>query len=516
MNEHDLHASFGDLARRGADDQADRMRTGRGLSAPDVVHRATRARRRRAGVTALTGVAAVTGLVLAGSALAHRPQPQPAVTPTPEVTRPAPSPTPTPDPEPTATSGTDDGEGAGAGAVTTSGVVRPYPTVPTVAWTLPGADLGAPSQHQSPVVGDVTASPHQYPGFRALDAGGSWLVAVFGDADEMTAVDAASGSPRWTWTDDGAPGTVVQCGGEHDGLLVCLVQTADGTEVQLRDPATGAAVRTVAPGGVGTVVVGDTLLVHELDGEDVHLRFYDLRTGALRTSTDLPGIVDLDEPVGDGVVTWQRSGSVVLVHGVRYSLAVDLASDQVLAGSLAIRSGVRGDGWVIGTGTDGATRAVGPTGQEVALPGTATWTPAVWAPDPDVVVPLLSGSDEYDGAPDSVHATDPDTGETLWTAADAYTPVAVAGRTVVLAGGSELVGVDLTDGRELWRTEFADIAAYDGERLLLSGNGRAWAVDAADGTETWSLATGPEVVLHAVGDALALVSWDATLSALVP
>lgn len=509
---HELHRALDDLVQGVATEHE----AGAGLP---VAAMTARARSRRVRFTALVSTAAACAVLAVGAggvavATWDRAEVQPAVptptassTPTPEVTQPAPAPSSDPTP--------DAADGADLPAVTTSGVVRPYPTAPTVGWTLTGADLGGPQHQQTPVVGDVTASPHQFPGFRALEAGGAWLVAVLGDADRMTAVDTGSGAPRWTWTDDGAPGSVVQCGGTHDGLLVCLVRTADATEVQLRDPATGTVVRTVAPGGVGTVVVGDTLLVHDLDGDDVHVRFHDLRTGALRSSSTLTGVVDPDEPVGDGVVFWQRSGALVLVHGVGYSLAVDMASAQVLGDSLAIATGVRGDGWVHGTAADGTVLAVDADGREVVLPGTTTWTPSVWAPDPDVAVPLLSGSDEYDDVADSVQATDPATGATLWTVPDAYGALAVAGRTAVLGSGSGLVGVDLTSGTVLWRTEFGAVTAFDGERLLLSRSGRSWAV-AADGTEAWTLTTGPEVELQVVGDELAHVSWDATLSGLVP
>jgi outer membrane protein assembly factor BamB len=525
MNEHDLHASFGELARRGADDQSDRMRNGAGLSAPDVIHRSARARRRRAGVTALTGVAAVTGLVLAGSALALRPDPQPAVTPTPEITRPAPGPTPseTPAPLPTPTDTPADGDGERAEALTT-GVVRSYPAAPTAAWSVAAGALWTPRWEPDAQAGfgDVTASYPGFPGFRGLESGGAWLVApgAFTESD-LVGLDAATGTTRWAWKSSGDTGTVLSCGGAHDGLLVCLARAdGGGSVVQLRDPATGAAIRDVAPGGIGIVVVGDTLLVHDLIGErDVRVTFYDLDSGATRKTVDLPGLSDPETPLGDGVVFWEQAGGTVRVQGPQYTFAVDMVSGTVLGEHLKTVRSVRGDGWVIGTAADGSTRAAGPQGQDVGLSGVGTWTMPVWAPAPGVEVPLLDGSDPYDGIADVVRALDPATGAEVWSVAGADSAVAVVGTTVVLAAGDGLVAVDLADGSERWRAEFADVVATDGDRLFLSGGGRARAADLATGREVWSLDVGPEGTLHTVGDSLVLTVpgiGGQVLSALVP
>lgn len=514
MNEHDLHASFDALARRNADEQGDRIHGGTGLSAGAVVRRATVARRRRAGVTALTGVAAVTGLVLAGSALAHRPDPQPAVTPTPEITRPAPGPTPSPDPEPTDAPETQD-------AALTSGVVRPYPSAPTLAWSAEADplwtsrdDLAGPASF-----GDVSASHPMYPGFRAFAAGGTWLTAVGSGLWSATAgLDASTGEPRGTWGIDA-------CGGVHEGQFVCLGIAGGTGVVQLRDPATGAVVRDVAPGGNGIVVVGDVLLVHGVSGEtDVWVDRYDLRTGEQLSHEVLAGAVRVDAAAGgDNVVRWQRSGGVVDVRGGEYEFTVDVPSGTFLGRSLQDVGAVRADGWVLGTTADGTTYAAGPEGQDVALPGIARGTASVWAPAPGVSVPLLSGSDPYDGQPDVVHATDPGTGDELWTFPGADAVVGVAGSTALLAAGDEVVAVDLADGSERWRTAFAEVAAYDGERVILGGNGRALALDLRTGAEVWSLDVGAETTLGVVGDSLAAIgpgSVDATpearLSALLP
>ncbi|WP_147795333.1 hypothetical protein [Cellulomonas sp. Y8] len=102
MNEHDLNAALGDLARRGADDQAARMRDGDGLSAGRVASVAGRRRRRRTTVASAATLAVVGAAVVAGAALGSAPEPQPAAprptatsTPTPASTSPAPAPTAT-------------------------------------------------------------------------------------------------------------------------------------------------------------------------------------------------------------------------------------------------------------------------------------------------------------------------------------------------------------------------------------------------------------------------------------
>lgn len=103
MNEHDLHGAFGDLARRGADDQAERMRRGAGIAAGDVVRRASRGRQRRAAGVSVTTLAVLGAAVLGGVAFGRAPEPQPAV-PVPSPTTSAPAPTPsTPAPTPSET-----------------------------------------------------------------------------------------------------------------------------------------------------------------------------------------------------------------------------------------------------------------------------------------------------------------------------------------------------------------------------------------------------------------------------
>ncbi|WP_217615175.1 PQQ-binding-like beta-propeller repeat protein [Cellulomonas sp. GbtcB1] len=524
MNEHDLHGAFGDLARRGADDQAARMREGAGLSAGEITHRAARARQRRAGASAVTGVVVVAGLVFGGSALTHRPDPQPADTPSPTVTRPAPEPSLTNDPVPTASptstgSGPDVGD-AGADVMPV-GLLRAYAGAPRLAWTVPGADLRPPGgEGGGTALGDATASTHSLSPFRAVAAGSGWLVAAGAPADErLVTVDPGTGDIRWA-VDGGADG-VLSCGGAFDGLLVCLarVGTSTDTEVQLRDPGTGAVVRTAGPGGHGLAVVGDTALVFGSDDADVHLRTIDLATGATRHETTVAGLVQLDAPVGDGVESWESAGSLVLVHGYQYNLAVDVIDLSVRARSLTVPTAVRADGWVTGPGADETLRAVGPQGQEVPLPGAYVSTPSVWAPTAGSVVPLLVGSSPYDGAADRVTAVDPGSGATLWSVQGAWSADGVVGDTALLRGDGVLIAVDLRSGAERWRSATSgELVGFDGTRVVVGaydGANRAIALDLGDGAESWSLPLADQRV-EQVDGTLVLVDADGSLSALLP
>jgi hypothetical protein len=519
MNQHDLHAALGDLAQRGADEQAERLHRGAGLSAPAIARRSARARRRRTAVTAVTGVAAVAGLVLAGSALADRPDPQPADTPT--ITHPTPSPSPTPsasaDDPVTAAPPVQDTDDTDA-AIATSGVVRPYPTAPTALWTADAGSLwtstDVESEGSTPVVGDVAATPHSYPGSRAIAAGGALLFAVgVPPFDErLVGLDDAGGAVRWSWLQD-AEDRVLSCAGTYDDLLVCQ-GVADGEPVvQLRDQVSGAVVRTVGPGGNGIAVADDAVVVHGSVDADVYVRVVDLATGAVRSTIDLPGYVDEDTPPGDHVVWPETAGSLVLLHGVQYQLALDVRTGTVLAEGMR-PVGVRADGWVTATADDGTAHAVGPHGEDVTLPGIAATTMGVWAPAAGLEVPLLTRSDSGDGLPDAVEAVDGETGQALWSVAGASAVQAVAGRTAVLVGDSALIGVDVVTGAELWRTGRADVQAFDGERFVIAGADGVQGVRATDGDVAWTLPRSELDGVLAAGSLLVGIGPDGSLSAL--
>lgn len=523
MNEHDLHAAFGDLARRATDDQAARIGRGAGLAVGEITRRAARGRRRRAGASAVTGVVVVAGLALGGSALTDRPDPQPADTPSPTVTRPAPEPSETSAPEPTPSSTpTSAPEVTDPADVVITGLLSPYPAAPRVAWTTDGSSLWTPTYvlEGSPTIGDVTASTHTLPPFRGLSAGTGWVVAT-GVTDDERVVAVDSGTGAVTWSSDGGEDGVISCGGGYDGAFVCLGRrgTEAEVDVQLRDPATGAVVRTLGPGGHGIVVVGDAVLVFDSDDADVHLRILDLATGAVRHESTLAGAVDLDAPVGDGVVWWERSGSIVLVHGYQYNVVVDVADGSVLGQSLAFPVAVRADGWVFGDDADGSPRAVGPLGQDLVLPDPTLLTPTVWAPRTGSVVPLLAGSSPGDGQADRVTAVDPASGATLWTVPDVWASDGVVGDTALLRGDRWTVAVDVRTGAERWRKDLAGrVVGFDGTRVVIepaTGPVDLVAYDVEDGREAWSIADLPFEVQQIDGTLVGLGA-DGGLAALLP
>ncbi len=512
MNEDDLRSAFDDLARRGADEQAARLRRGDGLPAGWIAAAARRRRRHRSAVGVVAGLALLAGVAVAGAVAVGLPGPVPPATPTPAPPSPTTQPTPTgsPDstPEPTSTRPVD-----GDGAAGSTGVLRAYPTAPGAAWTTPGDALWpylAPDD--DPIVGDATASYPAFLPFRALVADGTWLVAGGSLAGESSAaVDAGTGDVRWTREPS------MMCGGVHDELFVCL---QDG-DVVLVDPADGAPVRTVLvpqPGaGVqGIAVVGDLAAVHSALGDDVRVDVLDLRTGD-GSGTVLRDRVDPERPVGDAVTYWERSGTVVRFLGVQHTVVVDTATATVLAPDVDQDTGVRADGWVEGWAADGTLHAVGPQGQDHPLPGAPTRTLPVWAPQEGRTVPLLTGSDPSDGVADAVHAVDPATGLELWTFPGADTVLAVGGRTAVLRAPDALVGVDLTSGTELWRagSRTGTVVGYDGTRFVLADDaGTASAVDASDGAVAWSTTVPGRLV--AADGTLAVVGADGSLTALPP
>jgi|GEM_PF-2561685 len=524
MNEHDLHAALGDLARRGSDDQAARLRDGDGLSAAAITRRASRARRRRAGAGAVTGMAVVAAIVLGGSVLTERPEPQPADTPTPTITRPAPTPSRTPEPAPSRTPDPSPSSDAAeavdpARDVDPVGLLQSYPSAPRATWTVAGSDLWTPTRYSGPPwLSDVTATWHSYTGFRAVAAGTAWLVAIGVPDDERVAmVDSATGTIGWsTASGDGLDA----CGGAYDGLLVCLGRSAtDDSEVQLREPATGAVVRTAGPGGDGMAVLDDAAVVFAGDSTDVRIRVVDLATGGTRSDSTLAGAVDPEGLVGDGATWWDSAGSLALVHGPGYNLVVD-ADDGTVSGQSRATVALRPDGWALGTDPDGSVRGVGPDGQDVALPGTSATTPVVWVPSAGVDVPLLVGSDPSDGLADRVTAVEPESGATLWSVAGSWAAEGVVGDTVLLRAEDALVAVDVRTGAARWRADgFYRVIGTDGTRVVLdpmSAGRPARALDLADGREAWSLALKPGEMLGQVDGTLVVLGAEGSISRLVP
>ncbi|WP_194813428.1 PQQ-binding-like beta-propeller repeat protein [Nocardia sp. XZ_19_385] len=135
---------------------------------------------------------------------------------------------------------------------------------------------------------------------------------------------------------------------------------------------------------------------------------------------------------------------------------------------------------------------------EVSNPGfISEWFPTATAAMP----PILTGESAYERT----------TGRALWTNAqigmeDVTGRISaiqgVVDKTVIVRSreGSELSGLDLTDGHQIWRrpTPFANASRYsrfdgitDGRHLILSDGAAVHAIDAADGSTAWSIALPP-------------------------
>jgi len=434
------------------------------------------------------------------------PQPAgPTPGPDPSVTRPAPRPTPS------GTGAPADAEAESAGAV-----LRPYPSAPVVSWTVPASTLWNPGDGSERwlIFGDVTATPHSYPGFRAVAAGDTWLLAV-GEPpldEHLVAVDAATGAVRWRLPDAAGDDSGL-CAGAHDGLLVC--SGAAGAE--LRDHATGAVVRTIAASGYVAMADG-ALVTHGrtgTDGTDLEITVTDLTTGAVRAELVVPGVAGDQAEGADGHISFESAGPLVSVSSSgEYEGTADVRAGRVLGAGLSFTA-VRADGWVTGVAADGVWHAAGPDGQDVVLPGTGDGgQPAVWAPDRGVVVPLFAGSDPGDGLADQVSAVDPGTGGVRWSVPGVWSVPAVVGRTAVLSG-DELVAVDLASGTQRWRAPQASVVGSDGARLVVQDAHALRALDLRDGSVVWTYAlSGGEA--HVVDGTLVVTAADRSLSALTP
>jgi outer membrane protein assembly factor BamB len=99
--------------------------------------------------------------------------------------------------------------------------------------------------------------------------------------------------------------------------------------------------------------------------------------------------------------------------------------------------------------------------------------------------------------------------------------LALAKGVAVIAGASEVLGVDAADGTVLWRRGGARFAALSGATLHLGDGGRLAALDLATGRERWSrplkgLPEGAPREIARLAGGLALVTGAAAVAALEP
>lgn len=349
-------------------------------------------------------------------------------------------------------------------------------------------------------------------------AAGSVPVGAVGDvillsrAGALDAVDAVTGAVLWTRP----RATGEQCMTDEDAIVAdvvtCLVQRrprvdlGTGTvELTALDPATGAELATAELPGVlleARVVDGDTVVL--LAQEDEHLevvRWDPVIGGSLWTYRSQVTAVNAD---GSGVqlVRW---GSDELVLGAQGWFAIDLATGAETARaanreerfgwqeSVALADGSTAT-WQAGLNVFGIPFQ---DGAVVRADGTVRFAlPApVWGSDiddgsvPGVVLVLSPGSTS------ELRGIDATTGEELWVAESLLVRQALArvDGMAIVRDGSAVVGVRISDGREVWRVSTerrADIEApTDGEVILFvrqDAQGRFVAAHRVqDGMEVW-------------------------------
>ncbi len=407
------------------------------------------------------------------------------------------------------------------------GVLDPYPTAPRVAWTSAWQTMAPgwsdPDASGPPLLGDVTATPHTYPGFRSLAVAGTWVVAVGVPINEwLVGLDATTGAALWHRPSLGPDG-LLGCGGASpDGLVVCL-GSAGAPELQLLEPTTGTVRRTVPVGFAAdsVVVVGTAAVVHGIDGDPTTVRWeaVDLTTGSVRWDRSAAGAVNPSIEVGDGLVQTVVTGDVVLLRGAQYSLAVDARTGERLDTGLGYAFASRPDGVVIGLDDTGMVAST-LGGAAVPLPGDGMYVPRVWWPDPDAtaedVVPVLTAEAGVNGSAGALHAVDPRTGDVLWTAYDDLVAQGVVGDAAVVIDVGTLSVLDLATGRTRWSGEVGDAVGYDGEHLVVARLHSVDALDLVDGSVAWSVPVEPGTGAALVAGTLVLTTSDGALTALTP
>ncbi|WP_433623194.1 PQQ-binding-like beta-propeller repeat protein [Nocardia sp. CA-120079] len=377
-------------------------------------------------------------------------------------------------------------------------------STPVPQWTLRAADL---SDEPGAVLLDAPHTLSRYYGYGSPMDAETMIVAATavpgapapGESAglavgrvRMHGIDPDAGQVRWT-TD---VGELLGCREEvFDGKIAChgthrvlIIEAATGAvlgdhttdfevmDVMARDGAVSVTGRTadwmtavVTRGTISAIdatwrrtyptpVPGDPVrprIVEDyfMDGHDNGVRVYDLRTGEL-----------------------------LCTGPVHYTFDGGLLASQVID-----------RGWSAGRVT-----LLDRNGHPITEVSNASflleWYPTATATPP----PILTGESAYERT----------TGRVLWTNAqigiDEHTGrmsavEGVVAHTVIVRSldGSELAGLDLTDGHQIWQqpTPFANTARYDGiadaRHLILTDGTAVHAIDAGDGSTAWSMPLPP-------------------------
>lgn len=381
-------------------------------------------------------------------------------------------------------------------------------STPVPQWTVTAADL-------SDVPGSVLlAAPHtlgDYYGYGSPMDAGTVIVAATavpgepgpGDTPrqsvgpvQLHGIEPDTGTVRWTM----AAGAFESCGEQvFDGQLACrgpyrvlIIDAATGTvlgdhttdfevtDVSVRDGVVSVAGRT--PDRTNAVVTRG-------NASDIEATWRRTYPSPVPGNSVTPRI-DVPDYFRDG------HDNNVRVHDLR-------TGDHLFTGPVAFAfdGGVLASQVIEASGSAGKVTLLDRTGHpitEVDNPSfLLEWYPTATSTSP----PILTGESAYERA----------TGRVLWTNAQigldestgrTSAVQGVVDRTVIVRSldGSELTGLDLTDGHRLWQqpapfTNTSRYSRYDGitdaEHLILTDGVTVNAIDTADGSTAWSMPLPP-------------------------
>ncbi len=391
-------------------------------------------------------------------------------------------------------------------------------------------------------LGDGLTRLWSTPDARPLVAVGDLILLEHGG---LEAVDATSGEVRWSWpmpraglndclaADLADAPDVFMCVGPaiaavgrgHASVLARVLDASTGAElVHLRQPGVLVEAKVLDDDAVS--------VLYQSDGTLVVIR-WDLASGAEGWRSDSPA------PVGSGDVAelqFLHWGTRELGFGAGQWLAIDLESGlettQVvdpgalhwtesvpLAGGSAAtwRAGLH---WVpSGVGPSAEPFAdgvvLGPDGSRRFDLPTPAWQSALDDGSAPGVLLLVTN-----GPMPELQGIDSLTGEPLWTAGSLLVqePLARIDGVALVRDGSAVIGIRITDGRELWRIVTEQVHGYqaltDGDLVLLVRRDDAGKFIAAhrldDGTEVWREALPAGLVLTPLAGRLLVVGSDVT------